>query len=61
MPKIYYFSGKRIQRHNADTSRSKLREAKPFLKLRSEMVSKRERKRDLASPLHDRKKGTKGS
>lgn len=32
-----------------------------FWRLGSEMVSKRERKRDLASPLHDRKKGTKGS
>lgn len=30
-------------------------------RLGSEMVSKRERKRDLASLLHDRKKGTKGS
>lgn len=49
-------------RDSADRSRPKLRWGKVLSGRRgNENVSKRERKRALAIPLQDRRKGTKGS
>lgn len=59
---IYCFSGEKNPRDSADKSRPKLRWGKVLSGRRgNENVSKRKRKRALAIPLQDRRKGTKGS